>query len=266
MTKHGKKTDNLAFLPEIRNTESMAQEYEVVRYPKLRHIHIFVDEITYRSQHLHGDYEIGFCLDGSASFVGLHEVIVLRKGEAIFVDSNQVHSIASGDVPMIGLFFQISNRFLQDYLPELHGKSYPNVNLREVLGEEKMRDCWEKACRIGIDFFAESPHYRIQALQFALTFLNDLFQTLPHQDLSLREYENRKKTAGRLKRIVNYLDTHHREKLRLEEVAEKYGLKVLGRIPLDGKLAALCDKGALELMENDYLDEAQKAIEEALRI
>ena len=53
---------------------------------------------------------------------------------------------------------------------------------------------------------------------------------------------------------------------RLEEVAEKYGLKVLGRIPLDGKLAALCDKGALELMENDYLDEAQKKIEEALRI
>ena len=54
-------------------------------------------------------------------------------------------------------------------------------------------------------------------------------------------------------------------KSRLEEVAEKYGLKVLGRIPLDGKLAALCDKGALELMENDCLDGAQKQIEEALK-
>ncbi len=48
-----------------------------------------------------------------------------------------------------------------------------------------------------------------------------------------------------------------------EQVAQKFGLKVLGRIPMDTKLAKLCDKGALELMENDYLDEAEKAVETA---
>ena len=42
------------------------------------------------------------------------------------------------------------------------------------------------------------------------------------------------------------------------KVAEKFGLKVLGRIPMDQKLSALCDRGALELMENDYLDEAER--------
>ena len=45
-----------------------------------------------------------------------------------------------------------------------------------------------------------------------------------------------------------------------EEVAKQFGIKVLGRIPLDAKLAKLCDKGAIELMENDYLDEACRAI------
>lgn len=50
------------------------------------------------------------------------------------------------------------------------------------------------------------------------------------------------------------------------QVAEKFGLKVLGRIPMDQKLSALCDRGALELMENDYLDEAEKAVEETLKV
>lgn len=49
-----------------------------------------------------------------------------------------------------------------------------------------------------------------------------------------------------------------------EKVAQQFGLKVLGRIPMDQKLAKLCDKGALELMENDYLDAAQAEIEKAL--
>lgn len=50
-----------------------------------------------------------------------------------------------------------------------------------------------------------------------------------------------------------------------EEAAKEFGLPLLGRIPMDAKLAALCDKGMLELMENDYLDGAQKAVEEAVK-
>ena len=34
-----------------------------------------------------------------------------------------------------------------------------------------------------------------------------------------------------------------------------------GQIPLDPKLTALCDKGIIELFENDYLDKAADAIE-----
>ena len=45
------------------------------------------------------------------------------------------------------------------------------------------------------------------------------------------------------------------------EVAEEMGLELLGQIPLDPKLTKLCDKGIIELMENDYLDKAVEAIE-----
>lgn len=47
----------------------------------------------------------------------------------------------------------------------------------------------------------------------------------------------------------------------VDETAEKFGLKVLAKIPIDPKLAALSDRGMLELMENDYLNEAFSEIE-----
>ena len=48
---------------------------------------------------------------------------------------------------------------------------------------------------------------------------------------------------------------------KLNKVASKYGYKLLGNLPMDGSLAALCDKGVIELMENDYLDKAAETIE-----
>ncbi len=47
----------------------------------------------------------------------------------------------------------------------------------------------------------------------------------------------------------------------IDEVAEKYNLKVLGKIPMDPKLASACDKGAIEDFEGSWLDDAADAIE-----
>ena len=52
----------------------------------------------------------------------------------------------------------------------------------------------------------------------------------------------------------------------IEEVAEKFGYDLLARIPMDSKLAALVDRGMIELMENDYMDKAAQAIIEKLKL
>jgi len=48
---------------------------------------------------------------------------------------------------------------------------------------------------------------------------------------------------------------------RAEEVAKDYGVPLLARIPMDPKLTALCDKGIIELMENEYLSGVAEALE-----
>ena len=47
----------------------------------------------------------------------------------------------------------------------------------------------------------------------------------------------------------------------IDEVAAKYGLKVLGKLPMEPKLAAACDRGAIELFVGDWLEPTADLIE-----
>ena len=47
----------------------------------------------------------------------------------------------------------------------------------------------------------------------------------------------------------------------IDEVAAKYGLKVLGKLPMEPKLTAACDRGAIELFEGDWLEPTADLIE-----
>ena len=46
----------------------------------------------------------------------------------------------------------------------------------------------------------------------------------------------------------------------IDQTAQKFGFEVLGKIPVDPKLAAACDKGAIELFEGGWLDAAADKI------
>ncbi len=46
----------------------------------------------------------------------------------------------------------------------------------------------------------------------------------------------------------------------VDEIAAAHNIPVLAKMPMDPRLPALCDKGLIELMETDVLDEAVKTI------
>ena len=47
---------------------------------------------------------------------------------------------------------------------------------------------------------------------------------------------------------------------RIDEIAAEHQLPVLGKIPMNPKLAGACDKGMVELFEGDWLEPAVRAI------
>ena len=61
------------------------------------------------------------------------------------------------------------------------------------------------------------------------------------------------------KEIKVFGDSH------IDKIAEDFGYELLARIPMDPKLAALVDRGMIELMENDYMDKAAEKIIDTLK-
>ncbi len=55
--------------------------------------------------------------------------------------------------------------------------------------------------------------------------------------------------------IKPYGDSH------IDELAEAHSTSVLAKLPIDPSLAALCDKGVIELFEGDYMERAADMIE-----
>jgi len=51
---------------------------------------------------------------------------------------------------------------------------------------------------------------------------------------------------------------------QLEKIAEQHELKVLARLPMDPKIAAACDKGMIELLDVDRLDNIAEILEKDL--
>ena len=51
----------------------------------------------------------------------------------------------------------------------------------------------------------------------------------------------------------------------IDALAEGYGTKVLAKLPIDPSLASLCDKGVIELFENDYIESCADYIEKTLK-
>ncbi len=50
-------------------------------------------------------------------------------------------------------------------------------------------------------------------------------------------------------------------KSHVDEAAKEYGLKVLGKIPLDSTFVSMSDKGLIEEFDNDWLEDFSKEIE-----
>lgn len=48
---------------------------------------------------------------------------------------------------------------------------------------------------------------------------------------------------------------------KTEELAEKYGISVLAKLPIDPKLSVLCDAGTLETFEGEWMEKALDEIE-----
>ena len=92
----------------------------------------------------------------------------------------------------------------------------------------------------------------------------------PHLDANPELHYQQKDEYSRLTEALEQLPFNEKQVLimryyndmKLEEIAAETGLKVLGRMPIDPRLAELCDQGKIEQMPVEYLSDAVSSLTE----
>jgi Mrp family chromosome partitioning ATPase len=63
----------------------------------------------------------------------------------------------------------------------------------------------------------------------------------------------------------NGKDYHIFGESHVDEIAEKHGLKVLAKLPIDPKISAACDAGMIELFDGSWFDAAGELLASILK-
>ena len=169
-------------------------EIEIVKYPKIKHIKMFVNEIELVENHMHNDFEI-FIVLNSVGVVKINSTLYnVKQGDIIFINSGDVHSLScitpfkdNIDNPTF-LLIQISNHFAREYFPQIQTSVFKSNNLRNVLSSQDYG--------LVLHLISESQKQKI------------------------------KKKNNRLERIISYIDENFDTQIRLEDITARENISV----------------------------------------
>lgn len=199
-------------------------EYEIVPYRKIRHIHIFMINITYRNFHLHNDIEIFAVIAGRATVRRSSGSTVISPGSVVLINSNEAHEIdaAGGSVTAIGI--QLSSHFMRDYFPQLHNTVFSTDEICAALDETQRNQLWQCILDSSLSYIKAEELFELRCISGMCRLLELLIGCIPNNVINENEYLARKKISQRMSRLFSYIDANYQYPIRLAEVAETEGI------------------------------------------
>ena len=207
-------------------------EIEIVKYPKIKHIKMFVNEIKSVENHTHNDFEI-FVVLNSVGVVRINSnSYEVKQGDIIFINSSDVHSL-SCKIPFDDsvanptfLLIQISNHFVREYFPQIQTSVFKSNNLKNVLSSQDYNFVLRLLMDSAIDYFSGRDFYQLDVISEVAKTLAVLYRNIEHEIISESQKQKIKKKNNRLERIISYIDANFDTQIRLEDITAKENISV----------------------------------------
>ena len=145
-------------------------EIEIVKYPKIKHIKMFVNEIKSVENHIHNDFEIFVVLKNMGVARINSKLYELKKGDIFFINSSDVHSLSSKmteDNKILNptfLLIQVSNHFVRDYFPQIQTTVFKSQNLKDILSKENYQIVLKLLINSAINYFSSENYYQLDVI------------------------------------------------------------------------------------------------------
>ena len=200
-------------------------EFEVVRYEKMRHLHIFLVNVLFRNMHEHSDFEFDIVLKGTGKLRCRSGELDVKPGRIFLLNSYEPHELAADTTESLQILsVQISNHFCQEYFPRLHNVEFGVSELTSALHPEVLSEIQDLLLSTTVRFFRETPAFQFDCVGRISLLLGKMLKEVPHVVIDDQEYAVRKRKTARIRRITAYIDQHYKEKIMLPDLAEMEGI------------------------------------------
>lgn len=210
-----------------------SNKIEIVKYPKLKHIKMFVNRIKFVENHVHNDFEIFLTLNGKGMMEINNSTYIYGPGDIFFINSGDVHSLsshlnndASKTNEPTSLFIQISNHFLREYFPQIHNSVFKSGNLKNALSKSDYENLYAILVKAAKDYFSETNYFQLDVVSSISKALSYVYRNLDYKVINEVQKERISRKKSRMERIISYIDANFDSQLRLEDIAAKENLSV----------------------------------------
>ncbi len=204
------------------------QEYEVIPYDSDSvYFHVVLISLLYRTQHVHKEFEISYIVEGTVDITIKGGSATLKKGDIFVINPFESHEIKAAGSAII-LTVQVAYEFFKTCFSRIDTIVFGHHCIRDNLykNTDKLIELLKD---IGITWFERSEFCEIKCSSLIYELFYTLFKSVGYLPVKESELQWHLSKNSRLRRILNYIDTHSSEKLLLSDIAtsEKLNLHYL---------------------------------------
>ena len=199
-------------------------DYEIIPHSKLKHMHSFINDITYRNFHFHSDFELMLVLKGNGQVKIQDKKYVLGELDSLIVNKDEIHSIEGNTKPFILLMIQFSRHFCGEYFPVLRNTTFNTRTLRDVFKPDEYKEFIKKILSFNLCFIKEEPAFSLSCIECLSSILHMIYSHARYTVVNESQYQEGKKTIERVSRISKYIGSNYLNPIRLKDLADMEGI------------------------------------------
>lgn len=197
-------------------------ELEIIRYPQIDGLRLFLNTVDYRTPHLHSEWELIWVLENPLSIHCGQKHHRAEPGQLILLNPNEPHEFRKVTDGSTFACMQISPKLLP-----VSSRLYVDACLPHLyLSTEELEELKQQ-------FFLALQKYLRQEQQYALYCVGQccmifylLLSRMPGHTLTPAQATSLDKRHALLKRLVRFVEENHMSKIKLSDFAEAEGYSV----------------------------------------
>lgn len=198
----------------------MVKEYEIVKHLQLEDLNIFLVEMTYRTPHMHKEFEICMVLSGVLAVYANQDTRTFQRGDLMVFNPHQTHELHALTEQVLILSIQIASGFCTKVYPDIRRLEFDHMEMETEKERCYLHEIRKLALRLGTLYHKKEENYEFFCMSGIYEFFGMLLCTQPWHLITEKEKDERYNKGVRLNRITDYIEAHFTEKIMLTDIAQ----------------------------------------------